>query len=341
MPPSPRGRPKSVQAAPAATANPYTALWPPDTTKVECQLCHEEVTSVASHLQQKHPTVRLVEYQEMFKSAPIVGEVNPAKEPARELTVTPEEATEHPGGREAAMKEKTLDERERSAYRSDVVALLDQGHKPSHQVASVAYLMTLSRRVQLSIEATREVTKGELYHSEALETFHDLEAKIGRGIQDLEKIRAQRVDEAGEDPLAVVEYELEGAEAWVQAHIGEFQFRCPGCGDMLTVPALPHWAFEPLRTDQGVVWPVWSPEMWKLVLSAELSLAKMAYMLRTSPEGLKYTAARRGEPWPDDMDVAEAEIELRARLLADDRMIRAALLPATVVVGEGGSNGVH
>jgi hypothetical protein len=46
----------------------------------------------------------------------------------------------------------------------------------------------------------------------------------------------------------------------------------------------------------------------------------MAYLLRTSPEGLKYTAASRGEAWPDDVDLGEAEAELRVRLLADDRV---------------------
>jgi len=298
---SQRGRPRAIPKSavpplPPDPANPYQALYPPDKTTVPCELCHTLVPSIASHLQQTHPTVRLEEYREMFKSAPLEGEVDRTKDEARAVVVTPEEAAAHPGGREGAIKEKTLDPRERSAYRADVSALLKQGHAPGYQVASVAYLMTLSRRVQLRIEATRDVTKGELFHSEALETFHDLEAKIGRGIQDLEKIRAQRVEEAGEDPLAVVDREMEGAEVFVQAHIGEFQHRCAGCGAMLTMPVLPHWAFAPLETEQGVVWPVWSPEMWRLVLAGELSLATMAYLLRTSPEGLRYTAGRRDEP---------------------------------------------
>lgn len=341
MPPKrgrPRALPKSLDTLPAGAVNPFQALYPPDKTTVECQLCHELVASVASHLVQVHPTVRLEEYRGMFQSAPVEGEVDQSKDEARAVTVTQVEADAHPGGREGAIKEKTLDPREQSAYRADILALLEQGHKPSYQVASVAYLMTLSRRVQLRIEATRDITKGELYHSDALETFHDLEAKIGRGVQDLEKIRAQRLVEAGEDPLAVVEQEMQEAEAFVQAHIGEFQHRCPGCAVMLTVPALPHWAFAPLHTDQGTSWPVWSPEMWALVLTGELSLANMAYFLRTSPEGLKYTATRRGEAWPSDLDLDEAEAVLRKRLQADDRGLR--LAPAPPSEEEGVLHGV-
>jgi hypothetical protein len=115
-----------------------------------------------------------------------------------------------------------------------------------------------------------------------------------------------------------VEQELGEAEQWVQAHIGEFIARC-SCGAMLTAPALPHWAYQPTVTDHGVLWPVWSPEMWKLVLAGELKLWMMSFMLRTSPEGLRYTAIRRGEPWPDDLNIEEAEVELRVRLLADDK----------------------
>ena len=336
MPPK-RGRPPLVRPlAPVVSdpSNPYQALYPPDLTKVECCLCQESIGSIASHLLQKHPTVRREEYSEMFPSAPLVGEIDQVKEPDRAVTVSKDEVEAHPGGREAALIEKTLDSRERSAYRADVESLLGQGHAPSHQVASVAYLMTLSRRVRLRIEQTRDITKGEVFHSEALETFYDLEAKIGKGIADLEKIRAQRVEEAGEDPLAVVEQELEAAELFIQSRIGEHLSRCPGCGQMLTVPELPHWAYEPLQTDQGLLWPVWSPEMWKLVLGGEMRLSVMAFALRTSPEGLKYTAARRGEPWPDDLDLGAAEAELRVRLLDDERV---KALPVHAVVDDGGS----
>ena len=34
---------------------------------------------------------------------------------------------------------------------------------------------------------------------------------------------------------------------------------------MLTVPALPHWAYAPVHTEQGPQWLVWSAELWALV----------------------------------------------------------------------------
>lgn len=330
MPPK-RGRPSSIPPPASPFANPFQSLYPPDKTQVECYLCRGVlVPSIPLHLVQVHPTVRIDEYREMFKAAPLEGVVDLEKEPSRAVVVTQDEAAAHPGGREAALIEKTLDERERSAYHADILSLLEQGHAPSHQVASLGYLMTLSRRTRLTIEMTRNVTKGEIFNGDALERFYDIEARIGKAVADLEKIRTQRVEEAGEDPLSVVQEELDGAEAFVQAHIGEYMHRCPNpaCGTMLAVPALPHWAFEPLKTDHGTLWPVWSAEMWKLVLSGEMRLSTMSYCLRTSPEGLKYTASRRNEPWPDDLVIEEAEAELRVRLLADERVIKA--LPVAV-----------
>jgi len=318
MSPPRRGRPSKVTPVePGAASSTYEALYPADRSTVQCILCQEQVPDIAGHLPLMHPTVRLEEYRLQYPAAPIVGEIK--ETPDRVVSISRAEAEAHPGGREAALVEKTLDTRERRAYRADVENLIEQGHKPSYQVASAAYLMTLARRLRLGIEITRGRTGGEIFAGQALDTLHDVEAKISRAIQDLEKIRAQRVLEAGEDPLAVLESELDQAEDFVRAHIGEFQERCPRCGEILTVPALPHWAFEPFVTKENEkVWPVWSRELWKLVAARELPLWVMCYALRTSPEGIQYTAKRRGEPWPEGISMDEEERMLRQRLLADD-----------------------
>lgn len=335
--PKARGRPPIIPPKPADPPAAISALWPPDKTSVPCELCQEPVQSIAAHLRLKHPVVHLEDYTAQFPSAPLEGEIDPTKEAARAVTVTAEEIAGHPGGRDAALTEKLLEERERSAYRSDVLGLLEQGHTASYQVAAVAYWMTLARRTRMQIENVRGKTGGEIYHGEAVDTLHDLDGKISRVIGELEKIRAQRLREDTENQLAAIQHELGSAESWVQEHIGEFQERCPGCGQMLLPPALPHWAFEPLRTEHGdVLWPVWSRELWSMVLSGDLELWQMAYILRTSPEGLKYTAGRRGDAWPEHLDVAGAEITLRARLNMDDRTYKQELRP---IVGEGGSNG--
>lgn len=308
----------------------FQALWPKKLDVVECALCHEEVTEIPPHLAAEHRTITLPEYRAQFPSAPLRGEpVEQAPEERTDVvTITEAEANAHPGGREAAMVEAMLADEERVAFRMDVESLVSEGHQPGHLLASLCHLMTLARRCRARLESTRDKTDGEIFASEALETLHDLEDKITKGYQNIEKLRIQRLQQQGEDPLVVVEAELEAAEQWVQENIGEFQERCPGCGLMLTPPALPHWAYEPVKTSQhGITWPVWSRELWAMVLDRTIPLWMMAFVLRTSPEGLRHTARRREELWPDWIDLPEQETLLRERLNKQDREIKARLLP--------------
>lgn len=308
--------------------NPVAALYPPSLENVQCLLCEEMVPAIEPHLKTSHPTVRIEEYQALYPSAEIQGKAKDgAADEARAIKVTAKEIAEHPGGRDGALIEKTLDLRERAAFRGDVETLIKDGHKPSPQVAAVAYWQTLARRVRMMVEQARSLSKGAIFAGEHIETLTDIEAKITAGIAALEKIRAQRGKETADDPLGVVESELAEAEAFVRSHIGELTSKCPSCQMPLTAPELPHWAFAPTKAENGeLIWPVWSAELWRLVKEGHIPIWVMAYVLRTSPEGLRFTARRRNEEWPDiDIDVEEAH--LRERLIADDRGVRQALLP--------------
>lgn len=326
-----RGRPPKVPAettvpegqpplSPVSTA--YEQLFPGDQTKVSCQLCQALVPDVAAHLIRDHPKIELADYLAQYPGSLLRGEP-PEEKSDQRLSVSSAEAGTHPGGREGAFVEKSLDRGERRAYREDVQTLIDQNYPPSYQVASIAYQMVLARRVRLSIEQVREKTQGNVWGGENLKLLADIDSRIASGLKDLD--RAKSLRDAGQDALRVVEEELAEAEAWVQAHQGEFVERCGGCGQILTPPALPHWAFAPLETDHGREWMVWSPELWKLVLDRTIPLWVMAWALRTSPEGLKLTAKRRGEPWPDWIVMEAEERELRKLLDAQDQEL--ALLP--------------
>jgi hypothetical protein len=98
---------------------------------------------------------------------------------------------------------------------------------------------------------------------------------------------------------------------------------------MLMPPNLPHWAFESIETEHGRQWPVWSREMWRMVIGGAMELWQMCYALRCSPEGLQMTAKRRGEDWPAPIDLAEQERKLRFVLDEQEReqAARAALEP--------------
>lgn len=313
-----RGRPphKPPESQPQ---NPFEALYPPDRSQVSCILCREAVPDIGEHLKYQHPNVSLQEYRLQYPLAEIKGEP-PSETIALQMPpVTAQEIANHPGGREGAQTEKLLERWERPAYRADVTALIEAGHEAGYQVAALAHLMTLGRRERLRIERVRETSRDEVIASEALDALHAIDGKIQSGIAALEKIRKTRLEEGGADPQQIVDSTAQRAEQWVQAHIGEFQERCPGCGEMLTAPALPHWAFEPYITERGEkMWPVWSPELWQLVVEDVIPLAVMAYVLRTSPEGLRYTARKRGLEWPESVNIEQAERELRRWLRADD-----------------------
>lgn len=324
----PRGRPpKQPERDPAAITGQTAVsalLPPPDKGLVACVICQDGVKSIPAHLLDAHPTIRLEEYRAAYPTAPLEHEkVRRDRQEAKRqaITVTEREAADHPCGTDGAMLEKNLAEEERPHFRRDCLTLLARGYLAGYEVAAVAHTMTLARRARLDIEATRAGAEGNVYQSETLDLLKELEAKLEKGLQQLERARIQRNAESGENPLAALEAEQRLAEDWVRANIGEFAERCPGCGQMLTPPALPHWAFEPAKNDQGVqYWPVWSGELWKLVVKREIPLWIMAYTLRTSPEGLRFTARRKGVAWPSWIELGWEEQQLRARLVEDDRV---------------------
>jgi hypothetical protein len=290
---------------------------------VTCPLCSQPVPEIPGHLAAEHQTVTLEEFQQSYPDAPLEPvEVKKARERAskQRLEVSDEEGEAHPCGFDGALLEKSLKGEERTYYRRDIQNLLRRGYEPGYEVAAVAHSMTLARRVRLDVEEARVKSGGAVYQSEMLSLATDLEAKIEKGIAALERARRARIMEEGEDPVAALDREQRTAEEWIMSRIGELAERCPGCGLILTPPALPHWAFEPTRNAQGVTYyPVWSAELWKLVIDRTIPLWVMAYTLRTAPEGLLFTARRKHIDWPTWIEIEWEEQQLRTRLVADDR----------------------
>ena len=306
---------------------------------VLCPLCAQPVAEIPGHLEREHPTVTLEEFQHNYPDQPLEPvEIKKARERAtrQRLEVTDAEVEAHPCGSDGALFEKNLKEEERVHFRRDIENLLRRGYEPGYEMAAVAHSMTLARRARFDVEMQRGKAGGAVYQSEMLDLATTLESKIEKGIAALERARRARILEDGEDPVMALDREQRLAEEWVLSRIGELADRCPGCGVVLTPPALPHWAFEPTKNAQGVVYyPVWSPELWGLVVTREIPLWIMAYVLRTSPEGLQHTARRKRIEWPTWIEMDWEEQELRKKLLGDDRA-----QPVIVDIARtGGSNG--
>jgi hypothetical protein len=256
-----------------------------------------------------------------------------------------------PGGVDIAALEETITASERLIYRQLVASLLSRGYVASLELAETAYTMLQIRRIRGTIEDDRTALKRFQDARDRLalartapepdpvaiataKTAYDTAAKLDQretskqtwatlsALQDELRTKLADLDKKRDTLRASdPEREFRVAEQWVREHLGELQHRCPNpaCGQMLTVPALPHWAYAPVSTDQGPQWLVWSAELWELVLSGQIDLWMMAYVLRTSPTAIKLTAERRGTPWPDHIHLVDEELQLAIPLRARDR----------------------
>jgi hypothetical protein len=287
-------------------ADAFRQLYPP----MLCALCNQGVADIQQHLEEEHSPEELASYQ------------LPEEERKWNPRVNDREAAAHPGGREGALIEKSILASEREGYRQDILGLIRAGHQPGFLVAQVAYHQLVVRRFRLRFEREARKTGGDMttYDSKSLAIIDDLTERISKMLVELEKVRKSRLEESAENPMAIVEAELSAAERFLIEHQGEFSESCPSCQMPLLVPGLPHWAFAPLETAGGTEWMAWSTELFELVQAELAPLWQMAYVLRVSPEGLQYTAARRGLAFREDIDWAEQEALVREVLRADDAM---------------------
>lgn len=222
----------------------------------------------------------------------------------------PAVSDENPGGIEAQAIEETVAPQDRHAYRRHIQILLARGYSPSLELAETGYTLLRIQRLRATIEEARAAETDTT--KQTWEALQVLESSLQAQLKGLD---ARQKSIATVDP----DRELRAAELFVQEHLGEFTERCPSCAAILTVPALPHWAYAPVSTEQGPVPMVWSPELWALVMDRTISLWVMAFTLRTSPEALHVTCLRRGELWPEWIDIEAEEAALAVRLTAMDR----------------------
>lgn len=322
----PRAPKPSAGASVSDIAKAFEQLMPVDRSLIECLLCNSRVPDIGVHLVKVHPRVELRDYVAQFPGSRLLGAktdgAGAGGDAPREtpVTVSAAEAKRHPGGRYAALVEKGLmDAVDRRAYHEDVKTLVERGYDPSYQMASAAYLMMLARGLRRELEKTRRQTD-RVFPGDTLKLLEEIEGKVRGILGDLEKARIARDKEqkTQDEPRKVVDDELAAAESWVRASIGEFQLRCSGCGMILTAPDIPGWAWTPVQTSHGTEWSVWNPEGFQLVRARVMPLAQLCLILRTSPEGMRVTAERRGEQWPEWIDLEAEERQLRTWLNALD-----------------------
>ncbi len=153
----------------------------------------------------------------------------------------------------------------------------------------------------------------------ARQKTHDRVLKAEKELNDYAKQNTEK-----HDAIELLDEYQDRAREFVKSHAGEFtvlaKLKCPNCGtqvkELVDTEGVPYWACTWEKDSQGeVVYLKWSAEILWLYEQGQMSLGQAAFILRTSPRGIMYTAQRRGELLKES-NLQEAEEEV-AKLRED------------------------
>jgi len=198
--------------------------------------------------------------------------------------------------------------------------LLKRGYPETPILNEYLFWTAISRRLQIEYQIihVRNVKSGriEAEHLPMLKTMKgvaeqvaSLQKSLNETLERFEKISS----------IADLHQEtLDEIEKFVQEHVGEYSFRCSKCGTVVNTQGLPHWAIEKHDEPTGEkIYFVFSSEMWYLYRKDLLPLSMIAFILRTSVEGVLVTAKeRRGKiPKISDSEILKEEKRSKQLLL--------------------------
>ena len=186
--------------------------------------------------------------------------------------------------------------------------LLKRGYPETPILNEYLFWTVISRRLQIEYQIihVRNVKSGrvEAEYLPMLKTMKgvaeqvaSLQKSLNETLERFEKISS----------IADLHQEtLDEIEKYIENHVGEFSFSCSGCGAIINTQGLPHWAIEKQDEPTGEkIYFVFSPEMWYLYRENLLPLSMIAFILRTSVEGVLVTAKERKGKIPK---ISESEI---------------------------------
>ncbi len=198
--------------------------------------------------------------------------------------------------------------------------LLKRGYPETPILNEYLFWTTISRRLQIEYQIVhvRNAKAGRI-EAENIAMLKTLKA-VGEQIPVLQKSLNETLEkfEKISGIADLHEETMEEINDFLQEHIGEFSFKCKTCGTVVNTQGLPHWAIERRIEPTGErTYFIFSPEMWYVCKKGVLPLHLMAFILRTSVEGVLITAKRRGEKVGkiDEAIVLQEETESKRLLL--------------------------
>lgn len=180
--------------------------------------------------------------------------------------------------------------------------MISEGHQESSQLNEFLFWATMSRKMQIiyqRMHAKMTRQKGSTDDTaENIGLLKEMRA-ISEQLASLQRNMSVDLDKRKKvkDVVDLHADTMLAAEEFIKSHLGEFQFKCSKCGTVVNSMGLPHFAFmtETDKASGEVMYHVFSPELWYLYRKKQISLHQLAFILRTSPEGILVTADMRGE----------------------------------------------
>jgi hypothetical protein len=206
-------------------------------------------------------------------------------------------------------------------------SLLEDGYSDGSMLNEFLFWSTMSRKMQIiyqRMHAKLNRKKGvNEDDAENLSFLKEMRAVSGQ-VSSLQNSLDGALDKRKKikDVVDLHDETMHAAEEFIKTHIGEYTFRCKKCGTIVNSQGLPHFAITTELDDKGeVVYYVFSPELWFLFRKKLVPLHVVAFILRTSPEGVVLTAEQRKEYGSqvlhEDMKILEEE-EDHLRILAKE-----------------------
>ena len=187
------------------------------------------------------------------------------------------------------------------------------GYPDGPMLNTMAFLSVIVRRLQIVYQEHHVLLKRQgVARPEDLQLLKEIQ-DIGRLMGDLQKTMDTTVlkQREFEDVYSLTQASLDDAGKFVQEHLGEYSIRCRGCGSVMTLDGLPHWAILTSKSslDGSPVYHAFSQEIWYCVERGLVPLHLAAFFLHTSIEGLTYTAKSRQESFQPDLTIHKLEQE--------------------------------
>ena len=186
--------------------------------------------------------------------------------------------------------------------------MIAAGYEENPTMHEYLFYSVISRRLQITYQEGHINSR-----TEDFTTLKEIEKITEKKVQLQTTLDKQRENKQKTLDVVDLHYQMiDAAKKAIRNNIGEHSFRCKKCGEMVNAQGLPHWAIETKAgSDGSPVHYVFSPELWYLMKKKKLAPHVVAFILRTSVEGLLFTAKERGEENIPTVNLDKEETDIR------------------------------